>query len=92
MTSPYKTTPIWDEHTLPPAIRSNHSTKAGVWGILRVLEGEVWLKFANGSEHRATPDLPQLIPPQEIHHVDSAGSFRMQVEFYNERPELPPLQ
>ncbi len=31
---PYKTTPVWDHHTLPAAIRHEHSTKAGTWGVL----------------------------------------------------------
>ena len=42
---PYKVTPVWDQHTLPAAIRHEHSTKAGTWGVLRVLEGEVTLVF-----------------------------------------------
>jgi len=36
---PYRTTPVFDEDSLPEAIRGDHSTKQGVWGLLRVLEG-----------------------------------------------------
>ena len=35
------TTPIFDETTLPAALRSNHETKDGVWGVIRVLAGMV---------------------------------------------------
>ena len=44
MTEPYKTTPVFDETSLPGAIRNAHSTKAGVWGLLRVLDqsGRTW--------------------------------------------------
>ena len=87
MPSPYKTTPVWDEKSLPAAIRNEHSTKAGVWGLLRVIEGEVRLKFANGTERRVTPERPALIPPQDVHHVEGEGPFRMRVEFYTEKPE-----
>jgi tellurite resistance-related uncharacterized protein len=34
---PYKTTPVFDENTLPGGLRKDHRTKAGVWGIIRVL-------------------------------------------------------
>ncbi len=36
---PYKCTPIFDETTLPPGLRRERRTKAGVWAVIRVLEG-----------------------------------------------------
>lgn len=87
MPEPYKITAIWDETTLPAAIRGRHNTKPGVWGLLRVLEGEVRLVFHDPARTLAvTPDSPALIPPQAWHHVDVAGPMRMQVEFYREPP------
>ena len=86
---PYKITPEFDETSLPQAIRNAHNTKAGVWGLLRVLEGEVRLVFHD--PHRevlVTPDLPATIPPEQVHHVEAPGPMRMQVEFYRE-PPLP---
>ncbi|MHA6770286.1 serpin family protein [Sphingobium ummariense] len=40
MVIPYRSTPLFDEATLPAALRSEHRTKAGVWGVtfLRVDE------------------------------------------------------
>lgn len=84
--APYKVTAIWDQDSLPAAIRGQHSTKAGTWGLLRVLDGEVDLVFADGRAVHVTPDSPGLIPPQDVHHVEPAGPFRMQVEFYTENP------
>ena len=83
---PYKVTAVWDQESLPAAIRNQHSTKAGTWGLLRVLEGEVDLVFADGRSVRVSIDQPGLIPPQDVHHVESVGPFRMQVEFYTENP------
>ena len=84
---PYKMTEVWTEQTLPAAIRSAHSTKAGTWGLLRVLEGEVRLVWEDGSgSERVSPAQPGLIPPQALHHVETDGPARMQVEFYRERP------
>ena len=84
---PYKTTPIFDETSLPEAIRNAHSTKAGVWGLLRVLDGEVELVFHDPHrEVRVAPGYPAPIPPEAIHHVEVLGPMRMQVEFYREPP------
>lgn len=84
---PYKVTPVFDEATLPEAIRNAHNTKAGVWGLLRVLEGEVRLVFHDPAhEVRVTPDTPAPIPPEAVHHVEVDGPMRMQVEFYREPP------
>ncbi|MGC2189855.1 MAG: DUF1971 domain-containing protein, partial [Candidatus Sulfotelmatobacter sp.] len=38
---PYRCTPIFDETTLPAGLRREHRTKAGVWGVIRVLEGRL---------------------------------------------------
>lgn len=85
---PYKVTAVWDENTLPAAIRGTHQTKAGVWGVLRVLEGSVRLLFeGNATPVHVTPGRPALIPPEDKHHVELTGPMRMQIEFYRERPE-----
>ena len=87
MTAPYKMTPVFDEVSLPLAIRNAHQTKAGVWGLLRVLEGEAVLVFNDGqTQVRVNPDQPAPIPPEAIHHVEVTGPMRMLVEFYHEAP------
>lgn len=84
----YKTTPEFDELSLPAAIRNAHSTKAGVWGLLRVLEGEVDLIFHDPhGVVRATPTCPAVITPEAVHHVETLGPTRLRIEFYRERPE-----
>ena len=84
---PYRTTPVFDEDSLPEAIRNTHSTKAGVWGLLRVLAGRVRLVFHEPPRVvEVTPAVPAPIPPQADHHVEIRGPMRMQVEFYREPP------
>ena len=86
---PYGASPIFDEQSLPDALRNDHRTKAGTWGLLRVLDGEVRLIFVDPpSQHLVTPDKPAIIPPQATHHVVLLGRMTMQVEFYRERPSL----
>lgn len=86
--TPYKSTPVFDETTLPAALRREHRTKDGVWGVIRVLEGELRLVVA-GSETILTPDRPGLILPQQPHHVEPLGKMRMQVDFYDRMPGVP---
>lgn len=87
MPPPYKTTTVWNQDSLPQAIRDAHNTKAGVWGLLRVLEGEVRLVFHDPARVvTVTPGGPCEIPPQAWHHVEVTGPMRMQVEFYRESP------
>lgn len=84
---PYSTSPVFDEESLPDAIRNDHATKAGVWGLLRVLEGEVRLVFHDPRrELKVDPASPGPIPPEAVHHVETDGPMRMQVEFYREQP------
>ena len=85
MAAPYKSTPVFDENSLPAGLRRDHSTKAGVWGVIRVLEGE--LLFERGGEARTlTSGTPALILPEEKHRVEPLGRMRMQIDFYDVEP------
>ena len=86
---PYQSTPVFDADSLPAAIRNEHRTKEGTWGLLRVLEGRVTLVFIDPArEVEVTPGNPAAIPPQAAHYVKLEGPMRMQVDFYRE-PPLP---
>ena len=50
--APYGASPIFDEISLPDALRNEHSTKDGTWGLLRVLEGTVELVFIDPPSQR----------------------------------------
>ncbi len=89
MSAPYAASPIFDEQSLPDALRNDHRTKAGTWGLLRVLEGEVRLIFSEPhAELLVTPTHPAIIPPQETHYVVPLGPMRLQVEFFREQPNI----
>ncbi|HEY0084783.1 MAG TPA: DUF1971 domain-containing protein [Allosphingosinicella sp.] len=84
---PYRTTPVFDADTLPAALRRAHSTKAGVWGIVRLLEGRLRLTYEeDGRECILSPGAPGLILPEQPHRVEPLGPMRMQVEFYDAPP------
>ena len=86
--TPYRTTAVFDELTLPAALRREHRTKEGAWGIVRVLEGELMLLFPDGRSELLNSERAGLIRPQETHWVEPLGRMRMQVEFYDREPDL----
>ena len=88
--TPYRSTPVFDHQTLPAALRKEHRTRKGVWGVIRVIEGEVRLSRAGGSDEGEilTSARPGVVEPEETHRVEPLGPMRMQVDFYD-RPPLP---
>ncbi|SNS81021.1 Uncharacterized protein, possibly involved in tellurite resistance [Sphingomonas laterariae] len=85
---PYRSTPLFDETSLPAALRARHSTKAGVWGVIRVLEGELRLTYLDPpSERILDPRAPGLILPEQPHQVEPMGPLKMRVDFYDQQPD-----
>ncbi|MCP8892310.1 DUF1971 domain-containing protein [Sphingomonas faeni] len=85
---PYKSTPIFNENTLPAGLRREHRTKAGVWGVIRVLEGKLRYRVLDPvSETILDPTRPGLALPDQPHFVEPLGAMRMQVDFYDRPPE-----
>jgi hemoglobin len=91
MVQPYKSTPIFDETTLPEGLRREHRTKAGVWGVIRVLQGRLKLTWLDTGEERIlAPSRPGLIAPEQPHLVEPVGQMRMRVDFYDQEPAMRP--
>lgn len=87
MAAPYRTTSVFDQDTIPAALRRDHNTKAGVWGLVQVLEGQLLLHYADGTPTRLLgPSCPGPIRPEQVHHVEVTGPVLMQVEFYESDP------
>jgi hemoglobin len=85
--TPYRSTPVFDEQTLPAALRTNHGTKAGVWGVIRVIAGRVRLTYVSPpSEIILDPDNPGLVEPEQLHFVTPLGAMKMRVEFHDQPP------
>lgn len=84
---PYRSTPLFDQDTLPNALRNRHSTKAGVWGMIRVIEGDLKLTYLDpSSEIMLDPLRPGLILPEQAHFVTPVGAMKMRVDFYDRPP------
>lgn len=92
--TPYRSTPIFDQDTLPSALRNRHNTKAGVWGVIRVIEGELKLTYLDPSTDKVLNDRMlkagehAIVQPQQWHFVTTQGAMKMQVDFYDQPPTV----
>lgn len=83
----YKSTPVFDEKTLPEALQKAHCTKAGTWGLLELLSGALtYVIEESGNSRLMMAGDRQIIEPQQLHHVELSGAMQMQVHFFHERP------
>lgn len=80
----YSRSPEFNQDTLPAAIRKQHSTKAGTWALIQVLEGHHTYRIYNPpNETVLEPGKPGVVRPEQSHEVAPASTpMRMYVEFY----------
>ena len=81
--SPYRRTPTFTEATVPRALTREHSTKAGVWGLVTVISGKLRyvvpsedLELVLDSDHWA------VIKPEQVHYVRPIDEVEFYVEFW----------
>ena len=81
--SPYRRSPEFTESSVPVALRTNHSTAAGVWARILVTEGALCYRVeALGIDVELSPDEPGIIVPEVPHSVQPIGTVRFYVEFF----------
>ena len=80
----YKSTPEFNEMSVPLALKRDHTTAAGVWAKINVLEGALTYCISGGipEQHRLTVGVAGIIEPQVKHHVDVSEPVRFRVDFY----------
>lgn len=81
---PYKHTRTFDQDSVPAGLLADHTTRAGVWGRLEVLEGALILRFSD-RDVACDPEHPGVIPPRVPHCVVPTGSVRFRVVFLERR-------
>jgi tellurite methyltransferase len=88
----YKRTAEFDETSTPEGLRKDHSTKAGVWGVIHVVSGHLRYVIDDmlGRELHLDADTPGVVAPEVRHHVELEGPVRFYVEFYRRRPRSQP--
>ena len=81
--SAYRRTPVFDQDTIPKGLLQRHSTRAGVWGVISVLEGRLRFRLLDPpSETVLEPGRPAIVAPEQPHQIAAEGAVRFFVEFY----------
>lgn len=76
-------TPVFDQSTIPPGLRRNHRTAAGVWGVIRVVDGRLLYRTIEPAAERVLdPQHSAVIRPAQMHEVAPLGAVRFFVEFF----------
>jgi tellurite resistance-related uncharacterized protein len=83
----YRRTDEFSERSVPAALLRAHNTKAGVWGLIHVLEGELAYRITDPRrapcKQILTPQGPPgVVEPTVLHEVEPRGPVRFYVEFY----------
>lgn len=79
---PYRRTPVFTEATMPAALKAEHSTKPGVWGLVTVLEGQLRLTFLDtGEHHLLDAQTPGVVAPERPHRAEPLGPVRFTIDF-----------
>ena len=81
---PYQQTKEFSENSVPAGLLRRHNTKAGVWGRICVLEGQLRYRILEpvAEEHVLEPGLDGVVEPEIFHEVEPIGHVRFFVEFF----------
>ncbi len=90
--APYRKTPVFTETTIPAGLLRSHSTAAGVWGLVHVLEGRLLYRVTVPPTERVLePGAPPgVVEPTMPHEVAPLGAVRFYVEFHRRAEPGPP--
>ncbi|MGI9293669.1 MAG: DUF1971 domain-containing protein [Pseudomonadales bacterium] len=86
---PYKQTPQFTQNTVPKGLLSEHTTKAGTWGVLAIESGTLLYRITepgHEAEYVLEPNKPGIIVAEQPHHISTMGDVSFHIEFYR-RPE-----
>jgi len=78
-----RSSPEWDEHTMPSGLLHAHRVASGTWGRIVVHDGR--LRFAVSTKPALDDELgrhsTQAIPPDVDHQVMPLGPVRFSIDF-----------
>ena len=79
----YQRTREFSESTIPAGLLRRHTTKAGVWGRICVLEGALRYRIhgSQPEEHVLSPERAGIVEPEVPHEVEPVDEVRFYVEF-----------
>ena len=82
---PYRRTPLFTNDSIPEGLRSRHTTKKGVWGIVHVRSGRLRYRI-HDPYHTETIlgfDRQGIVLPEVEHEVEPIDNVEFFVEFWD---------
>lgn len=79
----YSQSPDFNASTVPSSLTRDHTTKAGVWGVITVTAGTVEYVIPSQDErHILSPEKPGIVEPLVPHHVTPDKNAKFCVKFH----------
>lgn len=80
----YKMVGPFDANSLPEGLKREHRLKAGAWGLLNLLEGEIAFVWddADGGDVLLSAPATIVVPPEIPHHLQLTGPFSLSIGFH----------
>lgn len=80
--APYQRTKTFTEDTVPKGLLTDHTTKAGIWGVITVEWGVLEYSIpGTGETVTLDPTQQGIIEPEVVHRVKPLGEVAFYVEF-----------
>ncbi len=81
--APYRRTDTFSPATVPAGLLRDHKTKAGVWGLIQVVQGTLIYRIAvTGREQVLAPGVNGIVEPEVLHSVSLSEDAAFFVEFW----------
>ncbi len=81
----YKETPVWTAETMPKGLLKAHSTMAGVFVRVSVIEGSmIFVYELSGSKVPLTAGETAVARPKALHHVEPLSGLKFKLQFYRD--------
>ncbi len=83
--APYRRTSVFTNDSIPQGLRSRHSTKSGLWGLIHVQSGSLRYRIQAPYHTETILDSTRLgvIVPNVEHQVEPNGDVAFFVEFWH---------
>ena len=80
----YKTTPVYDQATVPKGLLRSHNTKEGSWGKIIIEHGKLLYRILEPDfeEVELSSERFGVAEPVFKHEIELVGDVRFYVEFY----------
>lgn len=85
---PYKSTPVFDERTIPEPLLRSHQLRPGTWVKLTVLAGSLRYHQHTWPPSSAEIHSSVIVPPEAPHHLEIVSPVKCQLHFYDHKPDL----